>query len=221
MNIFYTTCQIIENNIIQFVYNMSTYPTKHVNIDWTAQCIFTACQYSLDISIYPTQHVNLAWASQYVLHNMSVQPGHLNISFTTCQYSPEISIYTTQHDYIAWTSQYILHNLSIQPGHLKISFTTCKYSLDISIYPAHFNISYTTCQDSLDISIYHSQHVNLAWTFQCIIHNMPFYFGPSVDDQAVSLSDDGTTIIIDFLSLFFFSLFFLPPFNSSHSPLAF
>ena len=24
-------------------------------------------------------------------------------------------------------------------------------------------------------------------------------FGPSVDDQAVSLSDDGTTIIIDFL----------------------
>jgi hypothetical protein len=30
-------------------------------------------------------------------------------------------------------------------------------------------------------------------------------FGPSVDDQAVSLSDDGTTIIIDlfsFLSLF-------------------
>ena len=49
--------------------------------------------------------------------------------------------------------------------------------------------------------------------------------GPSVDDQAVSLSDDGTTIIIDFsLSLLFlFSLFsfFLPPFNSSHSPLAF
>ena len=31
--------------------------------------------------------------------------------------------------------------------------------------------------------------------------------GPSVDDQAVSLSDDGTTIIIDFFSfLFFFSL---------------
>ena len=25
-------------------------------------------------------------------------------------------------------------------------------------------------------------------------------FGPSVDDQAVSLSDDGTTIIIDFFS---------------------
>ena len=42
-------------------------------------------------------------------------------------------------------------------------------------------------------------------------------FGPSVDDQAVSLSDDGTTIIIDFFSSF--SL--LPPFNSSHSPLAF
>ena len=42
------------------------------------------------------------------------------------------------------------------------------------------------------------------------------YFGPSVDDQAVSLSDDGTTIIIDF-----FSFLFLPPFNSSHSPLAF
>ena len=45
-----------------------------------------------------------------------------------------------------------------------------------------------------------------------------FSFGPSVDDQAVSLSDDGTTIIIDFFS-FLFSL--LPPFNSSHSPLAF
>ena len=30
--------------------------------------------------------------------------------------------------------------------------------------------------------------------------------GPSVDDQAVSLSDDGTTIIIDFFSfLFLFS----------------
>ena len=26
------------------------------------------------------------------------------------------------------------------------------------------------------------------------------HFGPSVDDQAVSLSDDGTTIIIDFWS---------------------
>jgi hypothetical protein len=26
------------------------------------------------------------------------------------------------------------------------------------------------------------------------------YIGPSVDDQAVSLSDDGTTIIIDFFS---------------------
>ena len=32
--------------------------------------------------------------------------------------------------------------------------------------------------------------------------------GPSVDDQAVSLSDDGTTIIIDFFSLFFFSFLF-------------
>ena len=31
------------------------------------------------------------------------------------------------------------------------------------------------------------------------------YFGPSVDDQAVSLSDDGTTIIIDFFSFFFLS----------------
>ena len=41
--------------------------------------------------------------------------------------------------------------------------------------------------------------------------------GPSVDDQVVSLSDDGTTIIIDFFSF----LFFLPPFNLSHSPLAF
>ena len=48
-----------------------------------------------------------------------------------------------------------------------------------------------------------------------------FSFGPSVDDQAVSLSDDGTTIIIDFFSLFFSLSFFLPPFNSSHSPLAF
>ena len=48
--------------------------------------------------------------------------------------------------------------------------------------------------------------------------------GPSVDDQAVSLSDDGTTIIIDFFSFslsFFLSFLFLPPFNSSHSPLAF
>ena len=34
------------------------------------------------------------------------------------------------------------------------------------------------------------------------------YFGPSVDDQVVSLSDDGTTIIIDFFSLFFL---LLPP----------
>ena len=34
-------------------------------------------------------------------------------------------------------------------------------------------------------------------------------FGPSVDDQAVSLSDDGTTIIIDFFSfLFLFSFLF-------------
>ena len=33
-------------------------------------------------------------------------------------------------------------------------------------------------------------------------------FDPSVDDQAVSVSDDGTTIIIDFFSFF---LFFLPP----------
>ena len=54
-----------------------------------------------------------------------------------------------------------------------------------------------------------------------------FSFGPSVDDQAVSLSDDGTTIINDIFSLSifssFFSLlsFFLTPFNSSHSPLAF
>ena len=32
--------------------------------------------------------------------------------------------------------------------------------------------------------------------------------GPSVDDQAVSLSDDGTTIIIDFFSSFLFSLSF-------------
>ena len=31
--------------------------------------------------------------------------------------------------------------------------------------------------------------------------------GPSVDDQAVSLSDDGTTIIIDFFSSFLFFLF--------------
>jgi hypothetical protein len=45
-----------------------------------------------------------------------------------------------------------------------------------------------------------------------------FSFGPSVDDQAVSLSDDGTTIIIDFFS-FLFSL--STAFNSSHSPLAF
>ena len=29
---------------------------------------------------------------------------------------------------------------------------------------------------------------------------LPSNFGPSVDDQAVSLSDDGTTIIIDFWS---------------------
>ena len=41
-------------------------------------------------------------------------------------------------------------------------------------------------------------------------------FGPSVDDQAVSLSDDGTTIIIDFSlsllfsSFLFFSLSFFP-----------
>ena len=32
-----------------------------------------------------------------------------------------------------------------------------------------------------------------------------FLFGPSVDDQAVSLSDDGTTIIIDFFSFLFWS----------------
>ena len=32
-------------------------------------------------------------------------------------------------------------------------------------------------------------------------------FGPSVDDQAVSLSDDGTTIIIDFFSFLFFLSF--------------
>ena len=34
-------------------------------------------------------------------------------------------------------------------------------------------------------------------------------FGPSVDDQAVSLSDDGTTIIIDFFSSFSLFSFFL------------
>ena len=33
-------------------------------------------------------------------------------------------------------------------------------------------------------------------------------FGPSVDDQAVSLSDDGTTIIIDFFSSSFSLLSF-------------
>ena len=33
-----------------------------------------------------------------------------------------------------------------------------------------------------------------------------FSFGPSVDDQAVSLSDDGTTIIIDFFSSSFLFL---------------
>ena len=49
--------------------------------------------------------------------------------------------------------------------------------------------------------------------------NLTLAVGPSVDDQAVSLSDDGTTIIIDFFSSF--SLLLLPPFNSSHSPLAF
>ena len=37
------------------------------------------------------------------------------------------------------------------------------------------------------------------------------YFRPSVDDQAVSLSDDGTTIIIDFFSFFSLSSFSPPP----------
>jgi hypothetical protein len=41
-----------------------------------------------------------------------------------------------------------------------------------------------------------------------LVPKQKIVFGPSVDDQAVSLSDDGTTIIIDFFSLFFsFSLF--------------
>ena len=40
-------------------------------------------------------------------------------------------------------------------------------------------------------------------------------FGPSVDDQAVSLSDDGTTIIIDF-----FSFLFLPPLLKSQKGLS-
>ena len=59
-----------------------------------------------------------------------------------------------------------------------------------------------------------------------LIKLMPFVseilktIGPSVDEQAVSLSDDGTTIIIDFFS-FSLLFLFLPPFNSSHSPLAF
>ena len=53
--------------------------------------------------------------------------------------------------------------------------------------------------------------------FKCIIETYyeppkakPYQYihiGPSVDDQAVSLSDDGTTIIIDFFSLFFLSFF--------------
>ena len=30
------------------------------------------------------------------------------------------------------------------------------------------------------------------------------FIGPSVEDQAVSLSDDGTTIIIDFFSFLFY-----------------
>ena len=42
-------------------------------------------------------------------------------------------------------------------------------------------------------------------------------FGPSVDDQAVSLSDDGTTIIIDFFSLFFLSFLFFYRHSTRHT----
>ena len=41
-----------------------------------------------------------------------------------------------------------------------------------------------------------------------VILTCGFSFGPSVDDQAVSLSDDGTTIIIDFFSFLFFLSFY-------------
>ena len=41
--------------------------------------------------------------------------------------------------------------------------------------------------------------------------------GPSVDDQAVSLSDDGTTIIIDFFSLFFLSFLFFYRHSTRHT----
>ena len=40
-----------------------------------------------------------------------------------------------------------------------------------------------------------------------VLSFLSFNIGPSVDDQAVSRSDDGTTIIIDFFSSFFSLLF--------------
>ena len=52
--------------------------------------------------------------------------------------------------------------------------------------------------------------VSVDWwlNFVCLFKSyLGLIIGPSIDDQAVSLSDDGTTIIIDFFSfLFFFSL---------------
>ena len=51
--------------------------------------------------------------------------------------------------------------------------------------------------------------VSVDWwlNFVCLFKSyLGLIIGPSIDDQAVSLSDDGTTIIIDFFS-FLFSLF--------------
>ena len=88
----------------------------------------------------------------------------------------------------------------------------------------HFDIM-KPCQRDIQMST-HSWWASapVVWytsvkLLQLLLDLLTQFIGPSVDDQAVSLSDDGTTIIIDFFS---FSLFlFLPPFNSSHSPLAF
>ena len=44
-------------------------------------------------------------------------------------------------------------------------------------------------------------HLSLVLSFRRYQVDTNQNFGPSVDDQAVSLSDDGTTIIIDFFSL--------------------
>ena len=59
--------------------------------------------------------------------------------------------------------------------------------------------------------------LSISYDFELRVVDCGSIVGPSVDDQAVSLSDNGTTIIIDFFSFLFF---FLPPLLKSQKGLS-